>query len=65
MNSIAAYLMGQLMKPFARGIFHTHLPDSFWDASGAWQPMVEATLVAAFFWLLLLWMYRNRVFIRI
>ena len=65
MNSIAAYFMGQLMKPFARGIFHTHLPNSFWDAAQAWEPFFESVFVAAFFWLLLLWMYRNRVFIRI
>lgn len=64
-NSIAAYFMGQLLKPFARGIFHTHLPATFWEASGVWQPCVEAILIAAFFWVLLLWMYRNRVFIRI
>ncbi len=65
MNSIAAYFMGQLMKPFARGVFHTHLPNSFWNATGSWQPFFESVLVAALFWLLLFWMYRNRVFIRI
>ena len=65
MNSIAAYFMGQLMKPFARGIFHTHLPNEFWEATGRWEPAMESVFVAAFFWLLLYWMFRNRVFIRV
>ena len=65
MNSIAAYMMGQLMKPFARGIFHTHLPNAFWETTGRWEPFFESVFVAAFFWLLLFWMYRNRVHIRI
>ncbi|MGI9471839.1 MAG: hypothetical protein ACR2NZ_09925 [Rubripirellula sp.] len=64
-NSIAAYFMGQLMKPFARGLFRTHLPESFWEAVGVWRPCVESILVAAFFWVVLLWMYRKRIFIRI
>ena len=65
MNSIAAYFMGMLMKAWTRGIFKTHLPNGFWKWTGNWQPFVEATLVVGFFWLLLYWMYRNRVFIRV
>lgn len=64
-NSIAAYFMGQLMKPFVRGLYETHLPKSFWEACGAWQPFAQAVLVAAFFWMVLLWMYRHKTFIRI
>ncbi|MCA8989728.1 MAG: DUF5009 domain-containing protein [Planctomycetaceae bacterium] len=65
MNSIAAYLMGQLMKPFVKSVLHTHIPDTFWAATGAWEPAAEAILIAVFFWITLLWMYRNRIFIRI
>ena len=65
MNSIAAYFMVQTMKPFARGVFHTHLPNSFWKATGVWEPFFESVFVAALFWLLLFWLYRSRVFIRI
>ncbi len=62
-NSIVAYFMGQLMKPWTRGILKTHLPDAWF--AGNWGPFWEATFVAAFFWLILWWMYRNRVFVRI
>lgn len=62
-NSIAAYLMGMLFRGWTRKFFHTHLPDSW--LKGGWGPFWEASLVAAFFWILLWWMYRNRVFLRI
>ena len=65
MNSIAAYLMGQLLKPFTRGLFRTHLPDAFWDVWGPWRPFIEAVLIAAAFWIVLLWMYRKKLFLRI
>ncbi len=64
-NSLTAYFMGQLMKPFVRGLFKTHLPSGFWQIWGVWQPLLEAILIAAFFWLVLLWMYRKQFFIRI
>ncbi|NNE92437.1 MAG: hypothetical protein HKN23_12380 [Verrucomicrobiales bacterium] len=65
-NSIAAYMMGQLMKPWTREkIWKTHLPEKFWEFTGKWTPFWEATLVGLFFWLILWWMYRNRVFVRV
>lgn len=64
-NSIAAYFMGQLIKNWTRGRFNTHLPAKFWEWTGHWQPFVESTCVVMFFWLLLYWMYRNRVYIRV
>lgn len=64
-NSIAAYFMGMLMKNWTKGIFRTHLPAGFWDWTGVWSPFVESVLVVMFFWLLLYWMYRNKVFIRV
>ena len=65
MNSIAAYMMGQLMKPFVRGVFHTHIPNKYWEKVGVWAPCVESCLVAATFWLILFLMYRRRLFLRI
>ncbi len=62
-NSIAAYFMGQLMKPWARSLLETHLPDAWF--SGTWGPFWQSTLVAMLFWAILAWMYRNRIFIRI
>lgn len=63
MNSIAAYMMGQLLKPWARSLLKTHLPDAWFV--GNWGPFWEAFAVALFFWIILWWMYRNRLFIRI
>lgn len=63
MNSIAAYFMGQLLKPWTRRLLKTHLPDEWF--AGDWGPLWEAIGVAAFFWLVLWWMHRNRLFIRI
>lgn len=63
MNSIAAYFMGQLLKPWTRGVLSTHLPDTWLE--GNWGPFWQATLVALCFWIMLWWMYRNRIFIRV
>ncbi len=63
MNPITAYVMSMTMKGWVRDNLHTHLPDAWF--AGAAGPVVEASLVMLVFWLILWWMYRNRVFVRI
>jgi predicted acyltransferase len=63
MNSIAIYLMAQLMKPFVAAALRTHLgPDIF---AGTYGPLIRATSTLLVFWLICFWMYRQKIFIKI
>lgn len=87
-NSIAIYMMSQLMKPFVLRMVTVHLVP-LWKAlasseradgwvyqvsgihlrpepfSGLHGPIFERLAVLAVFWLTCLWMYRQRIFIKI
>lgn len=63
LNPLTMYLLGMLSKGFTRKALHTHLPDAFF--TGVHGPIVEACLIALLFWLVVWWMYRNRVFLRL
>lgn len=56
-NSIAAYLMAHLFERFLFSSIHTHL--------GRWGDPWEGALVLAVFWLMLWWMYRRKIFVRV
>jgi heparan-alpha-glucosaminide N-acetyltransferase len=76
MNSIAIYVMAQLLKPWISKTARTHLttvdaayetnvvPTLFGDSS-TYSPLWEALLRLGVLWLVCLWMYRRRIFIRI
>jgi heparan-alpha-glucosaminide N-acetyltransferase len=65
-NSIAAYLMAHLFEDFIQNSFRTNLGTSVLNAFGAvFQPLTLGALTLAIYWLLLYWMYKNKVFIRI
>lgn len=77
-NSIAMYVMAQLLKPWVRETLKTHLgtiarpigrrvgipvgPNVFAFEFG---PIVEASAVLLVLWLICLWMYRRRIFLKI
>ena len=66
MNSIAAYLIAHLTPEFLISTFRIHLgPRAFALAGQALQPLLEGLAVLAVAWLILFWMYRNKVFLRI
>ena len=66
MNSIAAYLIAHLMPKFMISTFSIHLgPRAFAIAGAALQPLLEGLAVLAVCWLILYWMYREKVFLRI
>jgi heparan-alpha-glucosaminide N-acetyltransferase len=66
MNSIAAYLMAHLWEDFLTASLKTHLGTHVLDAFGAnVEPVVSGLLILAIYYVTMLWMYRNRVFIRI
>lgn len=69
MNSIAIYVMGQLLRPWTSGMLSTHFGKGLFTLYGfadvRYQPTIEACLVGLCFWLACWWMYRHRIFIRI
>jgi len=65
-NSIAAYLIAHMMPKFLISTFYIHLgPHAFAIAGSALQPLFEGLAVLAVCWLILYWMYRNKIFLRI
>jgi predicted acyltransferase len=75
MNSIVMYCMAQLMKPWVRQTLKTHLgPNVFAGGFGpsgqplfstVYEPMVASAAILFVFWLMCLWLYRQKIFVRI
>lgn len=66
MNSIAAYLIAHLCEKFIQDSFRIHLGMRVLNVFGTTlEPLVLGILTLATYWLMLFWMYRKRVFIRI
>jgi predicted acyltransferase len=63
MNSIAMYCMAQLMKGWVRGTLKTHIGQNIF--TGTYGPMIDAFAVLLVLWLVCLWMYRKKIFVRI
>ncbi|MCB1231055.1 MAG: hypothetical protein KDN19_12340 [Verrucomicrobiae bacterium] len=63
LNPITAYFMSMTIRRWTGDQLKTHLPDAWF--AGAGGVVVESALVMVVFWLILWWMYRNRVFVRI
>jgi heparan-alpha-glucosaminide N-acetyltransferase len=65
-NSIAMYVIVHVAERYTRDALRTHLGRPALQAFGtAYEPIVVGGLSLAIFWLMLLWMYRRRIFIRI
>ncbi len=66
LNPIALYCLWQLTGGFIRESLKTHFGQGIFESLGAtWAPMLERASGLLIFWLLLLWMYRRRIFLRI
>lgn len=66
MNSIAAYVIAHLIGDFTSGCFKTHLGQEFFALLGEkLEPFLEGLAVLASYWLILFWMYRRKLFLRI
>lgn len=66
MNSIAAYLIAHLFEDFITSSFHIHLGDRPFAIFGlGLQPLLLGTAVLLTYWLMLLWMYRRKLFLKI
>ncbi|MGD0539281.1 MAG: DUF5009 domain-containing protein [Verrucomicrobiota bacterium] len=66
MNSIAAYCMAHLFEGFISKNLVTHLGAGVFKLFGdACEPFLHGAAVLFVFWLILLWMYRRKIFLRI
>jgi heparan-alpha-glucosaminide N-acetyltransferase len=66
MNSIAAYLIAHLLPEFLISSFDTHFgPQVFAFAGRALQPLMQGCALLLVYWLILFWMYRKKLFLRI
>ena len=65
-NSIAVYVMSWTMEDFVRGALLRHLGRAPFAILGApFEPVLRGAAVLLVFWLVLLWMYRRRFYVRI
>ena len=66
MNSIAAYCMAHLFEDFIGRSLTIHLGrDAFKVFGDPYAPLLRGTAVLLVLWLLLFWMYRRKLFLRI
>jgi len=65
-NSIAAYCIAHLFEDFVSQALKRHLGAGFFTVFGVdYQLLVLGACVLLVLWLILLWMYRRRLFLRI
>ena len=66
MNSIAAYLIAHLFEEFIVTSFHINLgPHVFQIFGTALEPFTQGAVVLLTYWLILFWMYRRKLFLKI
>lgn len=65
-NSIAIYCLSHLIDGFILSSLKTHLGQDFFKIFGtAFEPLLGGAMVLSVFWLMLDWMYRRKIFIRV
>jgi predicted acyltransferase len=65
-NSIVAYLLADLVRDFTPNSLLTHLGHRTFQVFGAaYEPLLLGATVLLVYWLILFWMYRRRLFLRI
>ena len=66
MNSIAAYCMAGLFEGFVVSSLNTHLGERVFEIFGEpYVPLLHGAAVLLVLWLILFWMYRRKLFLRI
>ena len=66
MNSIAAYLMAHLWERIIVDSFRIHLgPHAFQFLGTPYEPLLRGAAVLLAYWLILYWMYRRKLSLRI
>ena len=65
-NSIAAYCMSWLIEDFVARMLRTLFGQNFFALFGApYEPLFHGAATLLVMWLLLFWMYRRKLFVRI
>jgi heparan-alpha-glucosaminide N-acetyltransferase len=66
LNSIAAYVIAHVWEQFIAGAFKTHLGQHvFATLGGGLEPLLEGLAVLGVYWLVLYWMYKRKLFLRV
>jgi predicted acyltransferase len=66
MNSIAIYFMSWTMRPFIDGALVRHLGEGpFLIFGPAFEQVLRGAAVMLVLWLILFWMYRRKIFLKI
>ncbi len=66
MNSTAAYCLCMLAPAFVSANLGTHLGRSSFELAGApFEPLLRGGAISLVYWLILFWMYRRKLFLRI
>jgi heparan-alpha-glucosaminide N-acetyltransferase len=66
MNSIAAYVIAETLRGFVQDSLRIHLGRALFQIFGAGvEAAVRGLAVLFIYWLILLWMYRRKLFLRI
>lgn len=66
MNSIFIYCISHLIEGFIISSYKTHLGENIFYLFGvAYAPLFTGAVVILTFWLILFWMYRRKIFLRI
>ncbi|WP_369008984.1 acyltransferase family protein [Larkinella terrae] len=65
MNSIAIYCLVHLIDHFIIDTFKTHLGQNVFEQFGPYAPLVSGGAALLVFWLILYWMYKKKLFIRV
>jgi heparan-alpha-glucosaminide N-acetyltransferase len=66
MNSIAAYCIAHFMEGFLDSTFRVHLGRNFFRLAGAGlEPFLGGAAILLCYWLVLFWMYRRKLFLKI
>ena len=66
LNPITLYCMWQLMGGFIRENIQRHISRNIFEVYGEpYSPVLQRALVLLVLWLIILWMYRRKIFLRI
>jgi len=66
MNSIAAYCIAHLFEEFLNSSLRIHLGAHFFAFAGTGlEPFFQGATILLLYWLILLWMYRQKLFLKI
>lgn len=66
MNSIAAYCIAHFMERFLDSTLRIHLGPNFFGFAGAGlEPFLQGATILLCYWIILFWMYRRKLFLKI